>query len=52
MPLHGWQEMSYVDARSSTRYYDKEGQTCIITVSKRIGLHNIRVDLSMRPKSR
>lgn len=52
MPLHGWQEMSYVDARSSTRYYDKEGQTCIVTVGKRIGWHNIAVDLSMRPKSK
>lgn len=52
MPLHGWQEMSYVDARTSTRFYDKEGQTCIITIGKRTGLHNIRIDLSMRPKSR
>jgi hypothetical protein len=52
MPLHGWQEMSYVDSRTSTRYYDKEGQTCIITVGKRTGWHNIRIDLSMRPKSK
>jgi hypothetical protein len=52
MPLHGWQEMSYIDSTSSTRYYDKEGQTCILTVGKRTGWHNIRVDLSMRPKSK
>lgn len=55
MPLHGWQEMSYIDARSSTRYYDKEGQTCIVTVFKRSGahlLHNIGIDISMRPKSK
>lgn len=53
MPLHGWQEMSYIDSRSSTRYYDKEGQTCVLTVGKRGSLvHNIRIDLDMRPKSR
>ena len=55
MPLHGWQEMSYIDARSSTRYYDKEGQTCIITVDKLSAahqVHNMRIDLDMRPKSK
>ena len=54
MPLHGWQEMSYVDYRASIRYYEKEGQSCILSVETR-GLshwHNIKIVLSTQPKSK
>ncbi len=52
MPLHGWQEMSYIDFRSSVRYYEKEGQSCILTVQPRTSFHNVKIILDMRPKSR
>ncbi|MCX6338772.1 MAG: hypothetical protein NTX71_02490 [Candidatus Aureabacteria bacterium] len=52
MPLHGWQEMSYIDYRSSTRYYEKEGQSCILTVEPRTGWSNIRIVLSTQPKTK
>ena len=52
MPLHGWQEMSYIDYRSSIRYYQKEGQSCIITVQPKCGWHNVRVIISVQPKSK
>jgi hypothetical protein len=52
MPLHGWQEMSYIDFRSSVRYYEKEGHSCILTVQPRMSFHNVKIILDMRPKSR
>lgn len=52
MPLHGWQEMSYVDFRSSVRYYEKEGQSCILSVEPSGGWHNVTIILSTQPKSR
>jgi hypothetical protein len=52
MPLHGWQEMSYIDYRSSTRYYEKEGQSCILTVEPRTGWHNVQIILSTQPKTK
>ncbi|MCX6355609.1 MAG: hypothetical protein NTZ78_12035 [Candidatus Aureabacteria bacterium] len=52
MPLHGWQEMSYIDYYSSTRYYEKEGQSCILTVEPKIGWKNVRIILSTQPKSK
>ncbi|MEJ2744647.1 MAG: hypothetical protein P8123_03025 [bacterium] len=52
MPLHGWQEMSYIDYHSSTRYYEKEGQSCILTVEPKGGWHNVRIILSTQPRTR
>jgi len=52
MPLHGWQEMSYIDYRSSVRYYEKEGQSCILTVEPKAGWKNVRIILSTQPKSK
>jgi hypothetical protein len=52
MPLHGWQEMSYIDYRSSVRYYEKEGQSCILTVEPSGGWHNVKIVLSTQPVSR
>lgn len=52
MPLHGWQEMSYIDYRSSTRYYEKEGQSCILSIGSRMGWHNTQIVLSTQPKSK
>lgn len=52
MPLHGWQEMSYIDFRSSIRYYEKEGQSCIISVVPKTGWDNVNIMIDTRPKSR
>jgi hypothetical protein len=52
MPLHGWQEMSYVDYGSSIRYFEKGGQSCIITVEPSPGYHNVRIILATQPKSK
>ncbi|MCX6356583.1 MAG: hypothetical protein NT045_01685 [Candidatus Aureabacteria bacterium] len=52
MPLHGWQEMSYIDYRSAVRYYEKEGQSCILTVEGMTGWKNVRIVLSTQPKSK
>jgi len=54
MPLHGWQEMSYIDYRSSTRYYEKEGQSCILTVEQKpmTSWHNVRIVLSTQPRTK
>ena len=51
MPLHGWQELSYVDYRSSVRYYEKGGQSCILTVEPSKGWHNVRIVLATQPRS-
>jgi hypothetical protein len=52
MPLHGWQEMSYIDYRSSVRYYQKEGQNCILTVEPSFGWKNVKIVLSTQPQTR
>ncbi|MDD5556604.1 MAG: hypothetical protein PHN82_05045 [bacterium] len=52
MPLHGWQEMSYIDFRSSVRYYEKAGQSCILTVQPRKAWRNVEIVLDTRPKAR
>lgn len=52
MPLHGWQEMSYVDYDASVRYYEKSGQSCILAVEPIFGLQNIRIVLSTQPLSK